>query len=543
VSGLGINGTTSTITATWTAPVALGYAPVSGYDVTLLPGGTHQTVMSPTATFTGLAPAKQYSVTVVPLNAAGAGTPRSASGLTRPGAATITSTGTTDHSAHVAWTVSGTEYTAFDLTISDSGGVVGSHTAAGDARTWTFEGLDPETTYTIRVTPRQGSHSGTADTADVTTDADAGSAPTAPGPVSGLTLTGSGTTLTAHWSAVGGATDYEATLIPGGQVVDTSGTSAAFTITPGKDYTVTVVAHNGAGWSPGRSASLDTALPGAPLGLTAVGSTKSAALTWSAGSSPTAISTYTITATPSTGTPVTRVVSASGLTFPVTISGLATKRAYTFDVTATNDFGTGPAASRTLQASLVTMTAATKPVATGAFATVKGRVTDATTGAVVSGQTITLQVRPAGATAYVLVPGLSTRTKADGTFALRYKLTATTRVAAIASGSGRMSAIAAPIWVWAHAKSSLYPKHAHARKGQAIRFAGTVRPGKGTVVQLQHKVGKRWVLVRATTVRTSTGHWALTWHATGTGKSYFRVRILVKSMRVGYSPSRWVIVA
>ena len=107
VSGLSVNGATSSVTATWTAPDALGYAPVTGYDVTLLPGGTHMTVTNPTATFTGLAPAKQYSVTVVPLNAAGVGTPRSASGLTRPGAATISSTATTDHSASFAWTVSG----------------------------------------------------------------------------------------------------------------------------------------------------------------------------------------------------------------------------------------------------------------------------------------------------------------------------------------------------------------------------------------------------------------------------------------------------
>src|SRR3954451_25185610 len=219
VTGLSVVGTTSaSVSATWTPPTGPGYAPVTGYDVTLLPGGTHQTVTSPTATFTGLAPAKQYSVTVVPLNAAGTGTPRSASGLTRPGPAAISSTATTDHSASVAWTVSGTEYTSFDLKVSDSGGVVASHSTAGDARTWTFNGLDPETAYTITVTPRQNSHTGGADSRNVTTDADAGSAPTAPGPVSGLTLTGSGTTLTAQWSGSSGATDYEATLIPGGQV-------------------------------------------------------------------------------------------------------------------------------------------------------------------------------------------------------------------------------------------------------------------------------------------------------------------------------------
>ena len=543
VSGVAVNGTTTSVTATWTAPAALAYAPVTGYDVTLLPGGTHLTVTNPTATFTGLAPAKQYSVTVVPLNAAGTGTPRSASGLTRPGAATITSTATTDHTASFAWTVPGTEYTAFDVKVSDGGGVVSSHSTAGDARTWTFNGLDPETAYTITVTPRQGTHSGSADTANVTTDADAGSAPTAPGPVSGLTLTGSGTTLTADWSAASGATDYEATLVPGGAVVDTSGTSATFTITPGKDYTVTVIAHNVAGWSPGRSASLDTALPGAPLGLSVIGSTTSAALTWSPAVSPTSISTYTVTATPTTGTVVTRVLSAGGLTFPVTVSGLATKRAYTFRVTATNAFGTGPAASKTLEASLVKVNKVKKAVAYGGFATIKGQVTDATTGAAVSGQTITLKARAASAAGYTVVPGVSTRTKADGTFAVRYKVTATAHVIVIASGPGRMSALAPSTSVWAHAKSSFSPNHTRVSTGTTVRFAGTVRPGLGTLVQLQHKVGKRWLILRATTVHTSAGRWALSWRATGSGKSYFRVRVMATSMRAGYSLSRSVTVA
>ena len=331
---------------------ALAYAPVSGYDVTLLPGGTHQTVTNPTATFTGLAPAKEYSVTVVPLNAAGTGTPRSASGLTRPGAATISSTATTDHSASFAWTVPGTEYTSFNLTISDSGGVVSSHSAAGDARSWTFNDLDPETAYTITVTPRQGSHSGAADSANVTTDADAGSAPTAPGPVTGLALSGSGTTLTANWSAPSGATVYEATLIPGGQVVDTSSTSATFTITPGKDYTVTVIAHNVAGWSPGRSASLDTALPGAPLGLSAVGSTTSADLTWSPAVSPTAISTYTDRRDADyrdAGEPAW--CPRAAWTFPVTVAG-SRRSGVHVRRHRTNAFGTGPAASKTRQASV-----------------------------------------------------------------------------------------------------------------------------------------------------------------------------------------------
>ena len=258
--------------------------------------------------------------------------------------------------------------------------------------------------------------------------------------------------------------------------------------------------------------------------------------------SPSALSTYTIVATPTTGTPVTRVVTASGLTFPVTITGLATKQAYTFDVTATNAFGTGPVASKTLQASVVKVTPVAKPVVYRGWATVKGQVTDATTGAAVSGQTITLKVRPAGASGYVLVHGVSTRTRADGTFALRYRVMSTGRVQVIASGPGRMSASATSIRVWAHGTSSLGRNHTTVKKGQTLRFTGTVRPGKGTQIRLQHKVGKRWVTVRVATVRTSSGHWALSWHAAGTGKSYFRVKVQGKNMKAGYSPRRWVVI-
>ncbi len=50
----------------------------------------------------------------------------------------------------------------------------------GDARTWTFSGLDPETDYTLTVTPLIGAAEGTPDSADVTTDAST-APPTAPG--------------------------------------------------------------------------------------------------------------------------------------------------------------------------------------------------------------------------------------------------------------------------------------------------------------------------------------------------------------------------
>ena len=115
--------------------------------------------------------------------------------------------------------------------------------------------------------------------------ADDDGGPCASGPVHNLALGGGGTTLTATWNAptalaYAPVTSYDVTLVPGGATQTVSGTSASFGVTPGKDYTVTVVPHNAAGDGTARSASIDTSAPGAPTALTGLGSTTSAALTW-----------------------------------------------------------------------------------------------------------------------------------------------------------------------------------------------------------------------------------------------------------------------
>ena len=185
VDDLDVDGATTAVTVTWSAPDAEAYAPVTGYDVTLTPSGATQTVTGTTATFSGLSSATQYTATVTPLNAAGSGTPASASGRTGPGAATITQTTTTDSQVTVGWTVPGTAYTGFDLVLEDVDGPVDSVSVAGDARTWTFTDLAALTDYTITVTPRQGASSGADDSVDVTTNEDTNTPPTAPGPGDG----------------------------------------------------------------------------------------------------------------------------------------------------------------------------------------------------------------------------------------------------------------------------------------------------------------------------------------------------------------------
>ena len=87
--------------------------------------------------------------------------------------------------------------------------------------------------------------------------------------------------------------------------------------------------------------------PRAPTGLTAVPGDTTAALSWTAPSwdGGAAVSSYTATAVPSTGTLPTRTCTAAG---PCNLSGLTDGVTYTISVTATNSTGTSlPSASVT----------------------------------------------------------------------------------------------------------------------------------------------------------------------------------------------------
>jgi hypothetical protein len=541
VTGLAVDGTTTSVTASWSAPSALSFAPVASYDVTLTPGGATQTVTGTTATFTGLTPAKEYTVTVVPVNAAGSGTPASASGTTGPGAATITSTATTATTASLDWTVPGDAYTGFDLTVSDSGGVVASHTANGDARTWTFTGLDPQTGYTLAVTPLIGSTSGAADSADVTTPADTGTPPSAPGPVTGLSLDGSGTTLTATWTAAAGATDYEATLIPGGQVDSVSGTTATFTVVPGKEFTVTVVAHNANGWGPGRSSSLDTALPSKPSHLTASGAETWADLTWSAATSPSPIASYTVTATPTSGSPVVQTLPVGGLTFPVRVAGLARNTTYTFAVTATNPFGTGAPAAKTLKGSVTSLKVDVTTTIAGHPITLRGKVVDADTGQRVSGQKVYLYRKVKGTTTYVH-SGARATTAANGTFSFTYHPKASARYYVTTRGAGRMGAKSASTHVSVKGRANLKLSRASVKSGATVTFSGKVRPQTGSTVALQRKQGSSWV-TKKTATPNSSGGFSFRWKTKSHTDYFWRVRVYGPTFKPAVSAKQLLVVS
>ena len=86
------------------------------------------------------------------------------------------------------------------------------------------------------------------------------------------------------------------------------------------------------------------AVPGAPTNPSAMLGNAQATVSWSppATSGPSRVLTYTVTATPpSSSGPVT----VPGNTLTATVPGLTNGVSYTFSITATNSFGTGPAAT------------------------------------------------------------------------------------------------------------------------------------------------------------------------------------------------------
>ena len=106
-------------------------------------------------------------------------------------------------------------------------------------------------------------------------------------------------------------------------------------------YPVTLGAINGAGTGSGALSLVigSASTPGAPTGVTITPGNGAATVTFNA---PTnngglTITGYTVTATPSSGSPVT----AKGSTSPITVAGLTNGVAYTFAVAATNGNGAG----------------------------------------------------------------------------------------------------------------------------------------------------------------------------------------------------------
>ena len=344
------------VTLDWQAPASDGGEPVTGYTITMEPGGvTHAAAATATSlTVTGLTDGTSYSFSITATSALGTSPASDAVGpvipITVPGAPTGVTATAASGSATVTWTApvtEGNEVTGYTVTAAPGGAKV---TVPGTASSATVTGLTNGTAYTFTVTTTDAVGTGAAS---------APSAAVTPGPVPAppvdVQATTGNATATVSWAApasAGGSaiTSYIVTAVPGGATQTAAGATltAAFTgLTNNTPYRFTVVAVNSYGDSApsGSSPSVTPTAPVAPDApfITNVTSEDSAvAVTWMPPDTGTAnITGYTITA--SAAGAVVSTSSEPATATEATVTGLTDGTQYTFTIAATNATGTGTA--------------------------------------------------------------------------------------------------------------------------------------------------------------------------------------------------------
>ncbi len=281
-------------TLDWQAPVNNGGEPVTGYTITMEPGGiTYLEAATATSlTVTGLTDGTSYSFSITATNELGPGPAADAVGpvipITVPGAPTAVTATAASGSATVTWTApatEGSEVTGYTVTAAPGGASV---TVPGTASAATLTGLTNGTAYTFTVTAADAAGTGTAS---------APSAAVTPGPVPAppvdVQATTGNATATVTWAApasAGGSaiTSYIVTAGPGSTTVTVPGTTLTATFTGLADntsYRFTVLAVNSYGDSaPSGSSPAVTptapAAPDAPFITNVTGEDSAVEVTW-----------------------------------------------------------------------------------------------------------------------------------------------------------------------------------------------------------------------------------------------------------------------
>ena len=268
----------------WIAPVSDGGSAITGYTVTVLPGGaTFQPVgTATTVNVTGLTNGTSYTFTVVATNSVSDGPASDPSSPvipapappTAPGAPTGVTATAGDASASVSWIApvsdGGSAITGYTVTVLPGGA---TFQPVGTATTVNVTGLTNGTSYTFTVVATNSVSDGppSAPSAPVTPTA----AATAPGAPTGVTAIAGNGSATVSWTAPasnGGSaiTGYTVTASPGGAFATTNGATTVVVsgLTNGTAVTFTVVATNGVGTGPASAAST-AVTPTAPAGGTA----------------------------------------------------------------------------------------------------------------------------------------------------------------------------------------------------------------------------------------------------------------------------------
>ncbi|MGN6696131.1 MAG: fibronectin type III domain-containing protein [Aquihabitans sp.] len=346
----------------WTAPVADGGSPITGYVVTPFIGASAQpaSTFNSTATaqtITGLTNGTGYTFKVAATTATGTGTASAASATivprTVPGAPTAVAGTPGDGKVDLSWTApasnGGSVITGYTITPYIGATAQSPVFVTTPATTRSITGLANGTAYTFKVkaTNAAGSGADSSASAPITPAA----VPGAPTNVTGTPGDGqvdlSWTAPAANGSAI---TSYTVTPYIGATAqtpVVFASTATAQTITGlanGTAYTFKVKAANGVGTGADSAASAATTprtVPGAPTGVSALPGDTTATVSWTApvANGGSAVTGYTVTPYIGIVAQADRVFSTTATT--QTITGLTNGTSYTFRVRATNAAGTG----------------------------------------------------------------------------------------------------------------------------------------------------------------------------------------------------------
>jgi uncharacterized delta-60 repeat protein len=341
---------------TWTAPANNGGLPITGYTVTVDPDSNATVLVTGTsAVITGLTTGHLNTFTVAAVTANGAGASFSSSATliatapATPAAPALSVAGL--QSLTASWAApadNGSPVSTYRVQYStDSTFATSVQTVDVNATSYTITGLIAGQTVYVKVSASNALGFGAT---SVVSSAAPGTAPSAPTGVSASR--NSNTSANVSWSAPASngyaITSYTVTATPsvGAPVTQSSATTSATLtgLSAGSTYTFTVTATNALGESSQSVASaplLLAAVPAAPANVTAtVTGLTTATVAWTApANNGSAITSYTVTASPSAG--VTITYPADRTTTGATLTGLTTGTVYTFSVVATNAIGTG----------------------------------------------------------------------------------------------------------------------------------------------------------------------------------------------------------